>query len=103
MKYDLIRQLYITALQLFEVCQCPIALHVVKTFFFRDAKFKKCDAFIGFQKDTPASVIFQATNQLKAAREVECFSEGRLADILNYSNQEEPIDEVGNSRDVSLL
>ena len=42
----------------------------------RDSKFKKSDAFIGFQKDTPASVIFQATNQLRSAcaafREGEC-------------------------------
>ena len=28
------------------------------------------DAFIGFQKETPASVIFQATNQLRLARSV---------------------------------
>ncbi len=34
---------------------------------FRDTSFKKSDAFIGFQKDTPASVIFQATNQLRLA------------------------------------
>ena len=33
----------------------------------RDSKFKKSDAFIGFQKDTSASVIFQATNQLRSA------------------------------------
>ena len=33
----------------------------------RDSKFKKSDAFIGFQMDTPASVIFQATNQLRSA------------------------------------
>ncbi len=33
----------------------------------RDTSFKKSDAFIGFQKDTPASVIFQATNQLRLA------------------------------------
>ena len=32
-------------------------------FFFRDSnsRFKESDAFVGFQKDTPASVIFQAT------------------------------------------
>ena len=33
----------------------------------RDSRFKKSDAFIGFQKDTPASVVFQASNMLKAA------------------------------------
>ena len=26
-----------------------------------NSKFKESDAFVGFQKDTPASVIFQAT------------------------------------------
>ena len=32
-----------------------------------EVKFKQTDAFIGFQKDTPASVIFQASNLLKSA------------------------------------
>ena len=32
-----------------------------------DPKFKKSDAFIGFQKDTPASVVFQASNLIKSA------------------------------------
>lgn len=32
-----------------------------------DSKFKESDAFIGFQKDTPASVVFQASNLLKSA------------------------------------
>ena len=35
----------------------------------RDTSFKASDAFIGFQKDIPASVIFQATNQLKSAHQ----------------------------------
>ena len=29
--------------------------------------FKESDAFIGYQKDTPASVIFHASNQLRRA------------------------------------
>ena len=29
-------------------------------------QFREAHAFIGFQKDTPAAVVFQATNQLKA-------------------------------------
>ena len=66
-----------------------IALHFV---LFRDAKFKKCDAFIGFQKDTPASVIFQATNQLKTFHEV---AKERLVDV---DNQEEPVNDSGVSR-----
>ena len=43
---------------------------VVNAYYYniiRDTSFKKSDAFIGFQKDTPASVIFQATNQLRLA------------------------------------
>ena len=32
---------------------------------FRDKKFKKEDAFIGYQKDTPAAAVFQATNQME--------------------------------------
>ncbi len=32
--------------------------------------FKEADAFIGFQKDTPAAVLFQATNLLRSACEV---------------------------------
>ena len=36
-------------------------------FYYSDTKFKRRDAFIGFQKDTPASVVFQATNLLRSA------------------------------------
>ena len=32
---------------------------------FRDRKFTEGDAFIGYQKDTPAAVVFQATHQLE--------------------------------------
>ena len=38
------------------------------SFANRDARgnaFKEAHAFIGYQKDTPAAVVFQATNQLK--------------------------------------
>lgn len=45
--------------------------------------FRKSDAFIGFQKDTPASVIFQATNLLKSAVN-EGMPEGKM-DILKWS------------------
>ncbi len=34
---------------------------------YSESKFKRSDAFIGFQKDTPASVIFQASNLLRSA------------------------------------
>jgi len=39
----------------------------IDVFKCRNHAFKKSDAFIGFQKDTPASVLFYATNQLKLA------------------------------------
>lgn len=57
--------------------------------FLRDANFKKCDAFIGFQKDTPAAVIFQATNKYKSFLDAgkDGSDEGRCADIINYCNQ----------------
>ena len=32
---------------------------------YRDNQFKEAHAFIGYQNDTPAAVIFQATNLLK--------------------------------------
>ena len=35
----------------------------------RVKSFKPGDAFIGFQKDTPAAVVFQATNHLKKVTE----------------------------------
>lgn len=55
----------------------------------RNSRFKKSDAFIGFQKDTPASVVFQATNLFRSAcaamnKEGHC-TEGRWADILHWS------------------
>ena len=33
--------------------------------FSRGRKFTEGDAFIGYQKDTPAAVVFQATHQLE--------------------------------------
>jgi hypothetical protein len=34
---------------------------------YRNSNFKTSDAFIGFHKDTPASVVFQATNLFRCA------------------------------------
>jgi hypothetical protein len=34
---------------------------------YRNSNFQTSDAFIGFHKDTPASVVFQATNLLRSA------------------------------------
>ena len=39
---------------------------MIVSFLCSDSKFRISDAFIGFQKDTPASVIFQATNELRS-------------------------------------
>ena len=35
----------------------------------RGRSFTKGDAFVGFQKDTPAAIVFQASNFLKRLRE----------------------------------
>ena len=35
----------------------------------RGKKFSRGDAFIGYQKDTPAAVVFQASNFLRRLRE----------------------------------
>ncbi len=40
----------------------------------RTNSFKENDAFIGYQKDTPASVIFHATNMLRKACELSASS-----------------------------
>ena len=68
------------------VCSCYCALCLL---LFRNSKFRKEDAFIGFQKDTPASVIFQATNFLgsacAAAKEGVNVKKGKWADIFKWS------------------
>ena len=56
----------------------------------RSSKFTKGDAFVGFQKDTPASVIFQATHLLRSAcalaREHPGALKNHAADILKWSD-----------------
>ena len=42
---------------------------IITTVFFRNDKFCPGHAFIGFQNDTPAAVIFQSTNFLRKLRE----------------------------------
>ena len=49
-------------------------------FPYSDSKFKRSDAFVGFQKDTPASVVFQASNM---------FISGEMADVLYLNNRED--------------
>ena len=38
-------------------------------YIIRGTRFVRGDAFIGYQKDTPAAVVFQATNFLRRFRE----------------------------------
>ena len=45
--------------------QSSFILHPFRNQKFRDQKFTEEDAFIGYQKDTPAAVVFQATHQLE--------------------------------------
>ena len=56
---------------------------------FSTCKFKQSDVFIGFQKDTPASVILQATVLLQSAccaiKEGVDVKRGKWANILKYS------------------
>lgn len=56
---------------------------------YRISKFQKSEAFIGFLKDTPASVVFQATNLLRlactAAKDGGIPQKGKWADIFNWS------------------
>lgn len=58
-------------------------------FACRNSKFKKHDAFIGYQKDTPASVVFQATNLFRLAcaayRDGDFNKKGKWADIFKRS------------------
>jgi hypothetical protein len=57
---------------------------------FSDSKFKKSDAFIGFQKDTPASVVFQATNLLRSSAQA-----GTDAFMRQYAKiQEEEVEDM---------
>jgi hypothetical protein len=58
-------------------------------YYNRNLRFKRSDIFIGFQEDTPASVIFQATNFLRAAvsavKTGSIAKEGKWSDILRWS------------------
>lgn len=46
---------------------CAIS-HIVCRGVSGNGKFKEGHAFIGYQKDTPAAVVFQASRQLKRLR-----------------------------------
>ena len=62
-----------------EVGRCDIWL-IQLTTPFRSQKLSEGDAFIGYQKDTPAAVVFQATDQLKR--------EGLAASIQDWASTE---------------
>ena len=62
----------------FETLNPPLKCNL----FYRKVQFNENNAFVGFQKDTSASVIFQATNILMSARQ----GKGRRwLDILRWS------------------
>ena len=42
-----------------------------KLYFLYRTKLKVGDAFVGYQEDTPAAVVFQAYHHLKAAKQQE--------------------------------
>ena len=46
---------------------------------YRGHTFHERDAFVGYQKDTPASVIFQASNMLK---NLKCPNPNKQVDAL---------------------
>ena len=64
-----------------------IVWHHYYYYFFH--RFKENDAFVGFQKDTPASVVFQATNMLRSAHTAlergEDVRMGQWADLWEWS------------------
>ena len=39
---------------------------------YREQLFKPSDAFIGFQVDTPAAVVFEASNILNKEKDITC-------------------------------
>ncbi len=67
-----------------------------------DRPFKESDAFIGFQKDTPAAVVFQATNHLKSLQSgssgtATCSRAAAHLPIFGVTSSEELTHEVGDS------
>ena len=62
---------------------------MINIYVFFTHSFKTEDAFVGFQNDTPASIIFQATEHLKSKRQyikpdLENTGEWKMA-VLNCS------------------
>lgn len=54
---------------------------------YRGKKFARGDAFIGYQKDTPAAVVFQASNFLRSLTEEESLDKcERKLEIVKRAN-----------------
>jgi hypothetical protein len=61
---------------------------------FRGRRFARGDAFVGYQKDTPAAVVFQASNFLRRLREED--------DETVIRSKLEVLDRAGILEDVPL-
>ena len=59
--------------------------------------FKEGHAFIGYQKDTPAAVVFQASKQLKKFKKGLSMSTLTESGILGEISPEELLNEVKGS------
>ena len=76
---------------------CRISFSLVSTSPFR---FKQGNAFVGYQKDTPAAVVFQATIQLQNMMERKHFKEWeglKEASVLGNIHLDELMEEEVNS------
>ena len=62
-------QNWIKAFSPIRFAEVPRRNSIIIIVFFRNEKFSPGHAFIGFQTDTPAAVIFQSTNFLRKLRE----------------------------------
>ena len=86
-------------------------LDIIIISLFRDKKFEKEDAFIGYQKDTPAAAVFQATNQMEklcqghpstVQKWIEVLKSGLLGFTLDNVTDEMALDQY-NEKVRSLL
>ena len=61
----------------------------------RGKRFARGDAFIGYQKDTPAAVVFQASNFLRRMKEDDAIIESKrqLLDRAGITMDEDDINE----------
>ena len=76
-----------------------VCVVVVKTNCTSTFRFKQGNAFVGYQKDTPAVVVLQATNQLQNMMKREHFKLDGLkeASVLGNIHLEELMEEEVNS------